>query len=129
MSKDTLKHSLQALAQPSDFQRRLLRVWLNPPAELPERFVHAHRRVLADRAVTLTNAQSEALRAVHTKLESFAGPAHAGHWREEALATSPHWESVRQAARQCLETFGWQIEPPPLDSVSYGEDFHDNPAA
>jgi hypothetical protein len=126
MSRDALKYSLQALAQPAESQHHLLNVWLDPPAELPERFVHAHRRILAD-SFALTKSQIDALDALHSEFRSFSGPRNAEHWRDEALNTSTHWEAVRQLARVCLETFGWPVEQPPLDRVSYGEDFYEDP--
>src|SRR5262245_48783794 len=98
MSQDALKYSLQALAQPAEFQHRLLSVWLDPPAELPERFVQAHRHILAQ-SISLTKSQTDAIGALHAKFQSFCG-----------------------LARACLETFGWPVEQPPLDSKSYGED-------
>jgi hypothetical protein len=129
MSQDALRYSLQALAQPADFQRRLLDVWHDPPDELPERFVQAHRHVLANAREGLTKSQADVLEALHTKFRSFCGPSNAEHWREEALDTSPHWEAVRRVARICLERFGWSTEQPPLDTLSYGEDFYEGPGA
>lgn len=124
MTLDALKYSLQALAQPAAFQHRLLDVWLEFPSELPERFVHAHRHVVAS-LFTLTKFQADALDALYSKFNSFCGPSNAEHWGDKALEASRHWEDVRQLARACLQTFGWPVEQPPLDSVSYGEDFHE----
>jgi hypothetical protein len=125
MSRDSLKYSLQALAQPAEYQHRLLSVWLDPPAELPERFIQAHRHFLAESA-SLAKSQENAIEALHAKFESFCGPSNAEHWRHDALDASPHWEAVRELARVCLEAFGWSVDQPPLDTVSYGEDFYED---
>jgi hypothetical protein len=124
MSQAALKYSLQALAQSADFQRRLLHVWLEEPAELPERFVQARKHVVANPATVLTKSQTDSMAAIYAIFRSFSGPAFAEHWGDDALDSSPHWEAARRAALICLEAFGWPAEQPPLDVASYGEDFY-----
>ncbi|MBI1176940.1 hypothetical protein GC207_05820 [bacterium] len=124
MNADALKYSLQALAQSAGFQKRLLKVWLQPPAELPERFCQAKRHLVAT-GVALTPEQTASLDALHAAFASFSGPTNVEHWREEALVSSPHWISIRHLARGCLKSFGWPLESPPLDLPSYGEDYYE----
>jgi hypothetical protein len=123
MSRDALKYSLQALAQPAEFQHRLLSVWLEEPAEMPERFVQAHRHVVA-MGPTLTTPQADAIALLHARFRSFSGPSNAEHWSDEALDTSNCWQEARGLARACLETFGWPVEQPPLALAFYGEDYY-----
>lgn len=122
MSWDALKYSLQALAQPAEFQHRLLNVWLEYPSEIAERFVQAHRHVVA-LGPPLTKPQTDAIALLHARFRSFSGPSNAEHWSDKALDTSSHWQEARQLARACLETFGWPVEEPPLALPLYGEDF------
>jgi hypothetical protein len=119
MSQAALKYSLQALAESADFQRRLLHVWLEEPAELPERFVQARKYVVANPATVLTKPQADSMAAIYAIFRSFSGPAFAEHWSEDALDSSPHWEAARRAALICLEAFGWPAEQPPLDVSSW----------
>src|SRR5260221_9119414 len=97
MSSEALKYSLQALAQSADFQHRLLQVWMEPPAELPERFRQAQRH-LVDGGAKLTHEQTASLEALHAVFAAFSGPTNAEHWRKEALETSSQWISVRRLA-------------------------------
>jgi hypothetical protein len=122
---DALKFSLQALAQPADFQRGLLSAWGEGVAELGERFVQAERRLVRGEGRVFTRAQGEALAALHARFEAFCGPANAAHWREDALGWSPHWAAVRRAAGGCLEAFGWAAGQPPLDLQAYGDDYYE----
>jgi hypothetical protein len=121
---DPLRCSLQALAQPAAFQHRLLSVWLEGPAELPERFVQAERHLVKGEGHEFGPEQREALDALHAAFKSFSGPANAAHWKPNALDWSPHWNAVRELAGRCLRAFEWQDVPPPLELACYGEDYH-----
>src|SRR5437868_6708521 len=103
---NALKCTLQALAQPAAFQHRLLSVWRDGVAELPERFVHAERGVVQNGCYAFTAAQRDALAALHSGLEPFCGPANAAHWQDDALDWSPHWAAVRELAARSLTAFG-----------------------
>lgn len=120
---NALRYSLQALAEPAEYQRKLLVHWREDLAELPERFVQSERHVRSVGASGFTAEQEQALAELHGHLNSFCGPAHAEHWKDEALDWSPHWMQVRRVASRCLETFGWPIEQPPLDISAYGGDY------
>ncbi|HEY6562828.1 MAG TPA: hypothetical protein VI072_36440 [Polyangiaceae bacterium] len=121
-AKHSLKLSLQALAQPADFQLLLLDSWAEPPAELPERVVQAWRALLA-RNTDVTPEQRSAMSALFDKIEAFSGPSNNEHWSEYGLRESEHWNHVRSRARTCLDAFHWPLEAPPLDIKDYGEDF------
>jgi hypothetical protein len=120
---EALKYTLQALAQPPEFQHRLLSAWREDVSELCERLVQAERHLAGPPGVQITMAQLTALSALRTCLESFSGPAHAEHWREDALDGSPCWAEVRRLAAGCLESFGWPVAEPPLEIAAYGEDY------
>jgi len=126
--EDALKYSLQALAQPAEYQRRLLHVWFEDLSEMPERLVQAHRHLTKRVKPSFTDRQQAALVDIFMKFESFSGPVHATHWRESALVESSHWEDVRQLAKKCLTAFGWQDDSPPLEIDAYGEDFFETDA-
>ena len=121
-----LKFSLQALAQSAAYQHRLLSVWSENVEELPERFSHAERRLRLGVKSEFTADQQKALAAMRACFESFCGPQNSEHWQEASLDSSPHWESVRHLAVQCLIAFEWPMIPPPLELAAYGEDYSED---
>jgi len=126
---DALRFSLQALAQPTAFQHQLLSVWRENVSELPERFVQAERHLVRGQKVVFTPQQQERLAALHTRFESFCGPANADHWTDNTMESSPHWADIRSLAARCLEAFGWPVAEPPLDIAAYGDDYSESSQA
>jgi hypothetical protein len=120
---DALRFALQALAQPTRFQHRLLSIWAENVSELPERFVQAERHLVRGQKVLFTPEQQATLAALHARFESFCGPANAAHWTHNAIESSPHWADIRCLATRCLVAFGWSVAEPPLDTAAYGDDY------
>ncbi|MFY9343916.1 MAG: hypothetical protein WAT39_15605 [Planctomycetota bacterium] len=62
---------------------------------------------LARFGATLTSPQQERLEEVGALLREMGGRNNAALWTEEAVCNHPRWATVRRAAREALDAFGW----------------------
>lgn len=103
---DQLRQTMQALAQPADFQLGRYPEPMAPADELALDFSDAFEGCLDN----MSGEQRQAATRLHSKLAEMSGPT--GLWSDESLRESKEWKEVRSLARRALDVFGWPNEPP-----------------
>ena len=116
-----LRHALQALALPAEKQLLLLPGFVREVDELALSFDHWFRVAVADPGVRLSRPQREALSAVERILDAMSGQGNARLWTRLALRDKEPWSRLRQAAREALVSFGWDMDVPPGRLFEYIE--------
>ncbi len=115
MSRERLRESVQALAQPPEAQRALFPDFVVLGDELALDFdeaLRAHRRD----ADPPSPHQAAALGELDDHLSALSGPAHLDFWEDPS---DPRWEHVRALAARVLDAFGWPHAPPPRNGAVY----------
>jgi hypothetical protein len=115
---ERLKHSLQLLASPPDVQLRILPPYVCRADELALEFDHWWIVVLDNYKADLSLDQLSALTALHEKFDWLTADSKR-HWTDEAIRTSPEWQSVRSLAISTLQAFNWPDETPPSYEHEY----------
>jgi len=116
-----LRHALQALALPAESQLGLLPAFSGGADEFALNFDQWSRAASADRAIRMSRAQRDALKAVEGLLDRMSGEKNAHLWTMGALRSNREWTRLRKAARGALEAFGWGLEVPPNKPFEYIE--------
>ena len=116
-----LRHALQALALPAEAQLGLLPAFSGGADEFALNFDQWSRAASADRAIRMSRAQRDALKAVEGLLDKMSGEKNAHLWTMGALRGHREWTRLRKAARGALEAFGWGLEVPPSKPFEYIE--------
>lgn len=114
---ERFKRTIQALAQNAQVQIGLYPEFLTPAEELVEDFEISYWDMTDSNFVDqLAPEQLESVRKLDllTELIPPVNPDGTDPWLNEALATSPDWEQVRQEAARFLNLMGWpNVSPPP----------------
>jgi hypothetical protein len=112
-----LKWELQSLAQPAEVQLSLFdpKFAHNVPDELALSLDDILRPALTTYGEDLTEDQRESLCRLDVYLRDMSGQHNADLWTVDALRTSDRWNTVRELARHCLDSLGWDFEVPPRD--------------
>lgn len=108
-----LRHSLQALALPADEQLALFPDFVCKADELAldlDNFYPAARLNVPD---LFTQEQWDRVDVIDCMLGAMSGRENAERWTDDALRTSPEWETIRGLARTALEGLGWEVAVPP----------------
>jgi hypothetical protein len=108
-----LKYSLQALALPAAVQLELYPDGAAKADELALDFDHFQLCVRDNYGGDLSERQRRLLDRLDQELEEMSGAQNASLWTEEALRKAPEWEHIRVLAKEALESFGWEVNPPP----------------
>jgi hypothetical protein len=100
---DRLKHSLELLAAPSDFQLRVAPAFGYRADELYMGFEHCRMKVLSNFESELASEQLSCLKSLQ---QIFLQMRHEC-WTDGAVADSTEWKIVRYLSAKALQAFGW----------------------
>jgi len=98
-----LKHSLELLAAPSDFQLRVAPAFGYRADELYLGFEQWRMKVLSNFESELASEQLSCLRSLQ---QIFLQMRHEC-WTDRAVADSTEWKIVRYLSIKALQAFGW----------------------
>ena len=114
---EQLKWSLQALALPAPTQHALFPTFVCVADELALDFNDSLK--VATPQVSLTPEQRVALTVLDDLLSQMSGQQHAEFWTDSALESHPTWQQIHDLARRALDTFGWDLQSPPMGRAIY----------
>lgn len=116
MARDKLQRAILALVQPAEVQLSLFPDFVSKADELALNFEDGLYELVGHED-EITAEQSTAIDALDEVISSMSGPT--GLWTEEALATHPTWERVRDLAKAVAAAFEWKLRIPPHSGAIY----------
>ena len=114
---EQLKWSLQALALPAPTQHALFPSFVCVADELALDFDDSLKATAPH--TSFTPEQRASLKALDDLIAQMSGQQHAEFWTDSALASHPTWQQIRDLAQRTLDTFQWDLQPPPLGRAIY----------
>jgi len=100
-----LKHSLEILAAPADFQLRAVPPFGHKACQLYMSFNHWRVKVVASFPSEIAMDQRFLLDSMERIFRGMGREC----WTDDGVSSSPEWKYVRLLSSKTLQTFGWSI--------------------